>query len=743
MTKIVSLEQYDPENIRYTPLAETLEKISQWDSIEQEAANFEPIFNPDRIEGELIENNENLGLLHSCDDGAKTWLSHDYKGLCTCNQSEANIPCKHINALLIYKKRQTIVEMDNTQFNNVSIKRVMGKMTIEVENKNPIDATINLKDSLAQYGQPTGLNALGINLSGKWYYHDKSQNIKDKNSNKKIWSSVPIEIAKLIGDISKNFSLEKPTSERLWIPESKIYDISELAKSGRLTLPAELDKYVRFSNKARRDQAQPKNMKAVLDKAQLEGVAWLQDLFDENLAGILADEMGVGKTMQILGHIQELSNNDKLKNGALLAVPSGAIDQWADEMRKYIPELEFIVWEGLNRQNLLTLFDETPIVLTTHSLLSIDAKIFKSKKWTFFAVDEAQDGNNPTSRLASIFALIPAYQKIPITGTPVENSLIDLHTLMSISNPGLLGSRAAFSRDIVKKTQASSEDIISVEKEKEGENALDGLHKVVAPFILHRTQSDVGLNVPEPKNIEIAIEMEEVDRELYEAVWRAIMSEEDKKTKAFRSLTLLRQAAADVRLIKGEKRNLPVSTKTKIIAKSAYEKLSEEKRILLFSTWTGHLDLLEAEIQNKSQKAVIARIDGSMSRKQKREVQRAFKNYEIDVLAMTMKAGGRALNLPEADDVFITQSWWNPFISRQAAYRAIRRGQTKTINVSNFIVKDTIEERLVEIQKHKKMLSNSIMRPNGHGAGGLKMKEIINLIDRSSITTSKTRKNQK
>jgi len=741
MTKVVALEQYDPEVIRYEPLPETLEKIDLWASVGDERASFEPIFNPDRIEGSLSENEDDLGLLHSCEDGSKTWISIDYKGLCTCNQTEPEAPCKHLNALIIYRRRQEIVQKntlaEEAEGRGVSIKRLMGKMTLEVESSGPFGGTTNLMASLSQYGQTTGLNAPGVMSSGKWYYPETPRNnVTEQVVLRKVWTSVPLEAAKLIGDINGNSASEKSGNERAWVPEDRILDISEMAKAGRITLPAEMNRYVQFANTIRKKQEQPKGMTASLDAAQLEGVAWLQDLFDAGLSGILADEMGVGKTMQVLGHIQELNNTGKLKNGALLGVPSGAVDQWADEMRLHIPNLEFIIWEGSQRENLRPLISETPIVLTTHALLTIDADLFKSRKWTFFGVDEAQDGNNPSSQLASAFALTPAFQKLPITGTPVENSLVDLHTLMSISNPGLLGSRAAFMRDIVKQTEAASnDDEEAAQLEKKAEEVLGKLHKVAAPFLLHRTQQDAGLSVPEPHNITIPIEMEEADRGLYEAVWRAVMDEDNEKGGAFRALTLLRQAAADVRLIKGERRHLPASTKTKIIADAARDKIQQEKRILLFSTWTSHLDLLESEIQRKNPNSTIARIDGSMNRKEKREVQRAFKNYEIDVLGMTMKAGGRALNLPEADDVFITQSWWNPFISRQAAYRAIRRGQTKTIKVSTFVVKDTIEERLVEVQEHKKMLAHSIMRPNGHGAGGLKMKEIINLINRSSITS--------
>ena len=632
-----------------------------------------------------------------------TWLDNEGGLVCTCGESKKDQPCRHgleilgLNEIFSNAIRNQIPDADRN------------RNGLYIDTDEWTNALIN------SIQRDENLDQTGMIFQNEYIF---PLGVMEERPELQIWGATSLRTAEIMQSIiSKKIA---QSGQRIWLPETAMSDILDLSHAGLMNgTSGAISRYLAFANREKSNYNHPE-ICGKLDPAQLEGAEWLSDAFDHSLGVILADQMGVGKTLQIIAHIQSLKERRSLVR-AMIAVPAGAVDHWINEIRRFTPDLDVIAWEGRERGKLEPILDSTEIVVTTHRTLVVDSHKLRKLDWSVLAVDEAQDAKNPESDLAVACALLPAFQKIPVTATPVENSLVDLHTLMTIAAPGLLGRQAHFRRDVadpVKKDEEGSEEI------------LRKLHAIVAPFIKHRTQESAGLSIPKPNISRIILDLQE-DQAAYEFIRdkaKEALNGED--INIFHQITLLRQAAADYRLITGKVTG-ESSTKTDWIAESVARRISEGRQVLLFSTWTGQLDLIRKDlIRRGAKQSEIGRIDGAMTRKQKRYAEADFKQGSLRLLEITMKAGGRSLNLPEADDVILSVPWWNPAVMMQAAYRAIRRGQKKTINVDIPIMKNTIEERLMEIQDIKARMSTTILQP-ASGSGGLTRKQLIGLINDS------------
>ena len=625
-----------------------------------------------------------------------TWLDSDNGLLCTCGSNSETMPCRHgLLAMACNEASEKAHSMAS-----VEILRTRTGLALDLD-----EMASDVAASLGEH-QPTDVRAGGFCIGENYHCLGRSGE----------WIRTPVSVASALGSIARRATHRQ--AGKIWVPETAMPDVLELSKSGgAVTADRQLGKYLSFANSERVARLQPKGLMATLDEAQIEGFSWLADLHDHGISGILADEMGLGKTMQIIAHLQNLKEERRLKR-AMIGVPSGAVDHWMREFAQFAPELEVLAWEGAQRTKMAPILDTMDVVVTTHKIMTIDHETFRKLDWTVLAVDEAQDGKNPESELALASALMPAEQKIPVTGTPVENSLVDLHTLITIAAPGLLGRLAHFKREISDKVRKDDE---------EAEMILAGLHRVVAPFMKHRTQQSAGLSIPAPNVMRIDMPFA-TDADVYQAVRdRAQAMLKDRSGSIFQLITMLRQTAADYRLLdplmKGRE-----STKTAWIADRVASEIAEGRKVLLFSTWTTHLDVLNRAMATRGvDPSIISRIDGDKTRREKRWAEEDFKEGRGHILEMTMRAGGRTLNLPEADTVILGVPWWNPSVMRQAAYRAVRRGQTKTIDVLIPLMSDSIEMRLMEIQDRKSQISHSILRP-ASGYGGLTRRELENMI---------------
>ena len=628
-----------------------------------------------------------------------TWIDAENGLLCTCGSNSQDRPCHHgLLALACNEAAESSIPISA-----IEIVRTRAGLAIDVD-QIAEDVASSLGDS-----HPEDPEAQGFCMGEDYFCRTISE----------TWVRTPIQIAATLGSIARR-SVQRQAG-RIWVPESAMPDILELSRQGgATTADQQLGKYLTFANSERITHSQPEGLKATLDKAQIEGFSWLVDLHDHGISGILADEMGLGKTMQIIALILHLKERGSLQR-AIVSVPSGAVDHWIKEFTTFAPTLEVLAWEGTQRGRLAAILANMDVVVTTHKILTIDHDSLRKLDWTILAVDEAQDGKNPQSELALSSALLPAAQKIPVTGTPVENSLVDLHTLITIAAPGLLGRLAHFKKEISDKVRKDDE---------EAEAILAGLHRVVAPFMKHRTQQSAGLSIPAPNVMRVDLQLSG-DRGIYDTVRdRAQAMLKNRNGSIFQLITMLRQTSADYRLLENGFKG-GESTKTAWIGDKVAEEIAAGRKVLLFSTWTTHLDILNRAITGRGiSPDKISRIDGERSRREKRWAEEDFKEGRVDILEMTMRAGGRTLNLPEADTVILGVPWWNPSVMRQAAYRAVRRGQTKTIDVLIPIMEDSIEVRLMEIQDRKSQISHSILRP-ASGYGGLTRRELENMINES------------
>lgn len=623
-----------------------------------------------------------------------TWLDYEGGLVCTCGYDSSKIPCFHGRALL---KMSEAYEKASLQ-GETAVSRSASGLVAEID-----DWTWALINSLPHEAIGDD-KATGFNFGGSYVFPVAGG-----------WGKIEKQAAQIFGAIRGK--IKSQSNGRIWLPETALPDLLELTKSSkRVSFDNAIDKYIKFSKRPLTEYRHP-NIKGTLDPAQLEGCHWLSDAFDYDIGGILADQMGVGKTLQIIGHMQSLKDRGKLVRGMVCA-PSGGIDHWSKEFRRFAPDLEVLTWEGSQRKKLEPILDQADVVITTHKILTIDGPTFKKLDWTVFALDEAQDGNSSDSDLAVASATLPVKQKIPVTGSPVENSLLDLHTLSTLALPGLLGRSSHFRKDVSDPVRRGAENADFI---------LDELYKVISHFLKHRTQDSAGLNIPAPNISQVDIALGK-DLSAYEVVRdKTHLLLDGANTSVFHLITLLRQAAADYRLLSGSSEG-EESTKTAWIADTISERISQGRQVLMFSTWTSHLDLIEkALVKRGISPEIIGRYDGSMNRRQKRWAEEDFKSGVSRVMQLTMKAGGRILNLPECDDVIIGVPWWNPAIMMQAAYRAVRRGQTKTIEVAIPIMTNTIEEKLMQIQSEKSRVSSSILRPSS-GSGGLTHNQLRELV---------------
>lgn len=641
-----------------------------------------------------VERREGGYLAMGSDQDARvTWLDDRGGLVCSCGAGDRLSPCMHGRILLARVEAYRTAK----PLGHLTVARRRDGLRLVPDQHAELLARYHSEDQRDQANVFKVSDRIVLHSRGDWWSMDANL------------AAVVVSTLQPIPD----------TGGGVRVPEGRLADLLDLQDQGTIGLEGVQTRAMRrLPGVAGSSVIHPVEVQgASLDPAQIQGIAWMGGLAEAGLGGILADEMGVGKTLEIIGHVLATRSAGRLDR-AVIATPSGSIDHWAREFRSFAPDIDILVWEGAQRDRLLPIFAASPVVLTTHRLFVLDAHLFRSHDWTILAIDEAQDANSASSDLAVACALLPSEQKIPVTGTPVENTLMDLHTLATIAVPGLLGRAAHFRRDVAEPVRRGRED---------ADEIISALHRSISPYLLHRTQADAGLSIPKPLEHRTAFPLDR-DHDAYEFLAKearqAILSSPGG---IFRHITLLRQAAADPRLVTKDVDSTE-GTKTRILADRIADDIRDGRQVLLFSTWRSHLDLLSVALERRGiDPRTISRIDGTLGRRQRRWAEEDFKSGRSRVLQATMRAGGRSLNFPEADKVCIATPWWNPAVMRQAAYRAIRRGQTKTIEVDIPIALATIEERLMETQDEKARTANGILRPHGM-RGGLTRREMERLV---------------
>jgi len=474
-----------------------------------------------------------------------------------------------------------------------------------------------------------------------------------------------------------------------------------------------------------RDQADipavvlPASFKGDLRPYQKQGLDWLQHLRAHGLGGFLADDMGLGKTAQTIAHLVFEHAAGRLDRPALIVVPTSLITNWTAEISKFAPHLTTVVLHGLDRHQRRQTLDGINVVITTYTLLARDVMEMKALPWHVVVLDEAQAIKSPAAKATRAVCQLDSRHRLCLSGTPIENNLEELWSQFTFLMPGLLGDRQGFTKRFR----------TPIEKKRDDTRRLQ-LVRRIKPFILRRTKSEVATELPPKHTILRRITLAPDQRELYETI-RVTLHERVREQVAERSLAQsrivvldallkLRQVCCDPRLVKlPSARLVESSSKLEDLLEMVTEMIPEGRRILLFSQFTSMLDLIKPRMVAAGIPFVELRGDT----RDRAEPVRAFQAGEVPLFLISLKAGGRGLNLTAADTVIHYDPWWNPAVENQASDRAHRIGQTKSVFVYKLIGADTVEERILELQQRKAELAN-ITFTEGSDLSGLEQDDV-------------------
>jgi superfamily II DNA or RNA helicase len=461
----------------------------------------------------------------------------------------------------------------------------------------------------------------------------------------------------------------------------------------------------------------PPEFKGELRHYQREGVDWLQHLMASKLGAFLADDMGLGKTAQTIAHITVEHAAGRMRGPALIVVPTSLITNWASELQKFAPGLKVLVLHGMDRHKKREQLENYDAVVTTYTVLTRDILEMKTFDWHIVVLDEAQAIKTPDAKATKAVCQLDARQRLCLSGTPIENNLEELWSQFAFLMPGLLGDRRGFTKRFRTPIEKNGDQLRRIQ-----------LARRIKPFIMRRKKSEVATELPPKHTILRRITLAPDQRELYETI-RVTMYEKVREQVAERSLAQsriivldallkLRQACCDPRLVKlRSAREIETSSKLDDLLEMMSEMIPEGRRILLFSQFTSMLDLIKPRLREANIPFVELRGDTA----DRAEPVRSFEAGEVPLFLISLKAGGRGLNLTSADTVIHYDPWWNPAVEDQASDRAHRIGQTKSVFVYKMIAADTVEERILELQQRKAELAAIAFSEEGeeHEAGDL------------------------
>ncbi|MDI9916359.1 DEAD/DEAH box helicase [Rhodococcus sp. IEGM 1379] len=448
----------------------------------------------------------------------------------------------------------------------------------------------------------------------------------------------------------------------------------------------------------------PETLQATLRPYQIDGYRWLNFLRKHGLGGILADDMGLGKTLQTLAMIAVARQTDPTAPPFLIVAPTSVVSNWKSEIARFTPELATVVVAGtLKRQNidLTNIVDGADIVLTSYTLLRLDAESYSANSWSGLILDEAQFAKNHKSKVHQCARNLETPFKLAITGTPMENNLTELWSLLSITAPGLFPNAAQFTEQYRRPIENDGDT-----------DRLEQLRRRVKPLMIRRTKEQVVHDLPAKQEQVLEIELHPKHRTLYDTHLQrerqkilGLLTDVDKnRFTILASLTLLRQLSLDASLIDDKHTAIP-SAKVDALVEQLDDVVAGGHRALIFSQFTGFLTSVRKRLDAENIRYCY--LDGST--RNRGEVLDEFKTGTAPVFLISLKAGGFGLNLTEADYCFILDPWWNPATETQAVDRAHRIGQTRNVMVYRLIAKDTIEDKVMALKAKKSALFSSVM----------------------------------
>jgi superfamily II DNA or RNA helicase len=452
---------------------------------------------------------------------------------------------------------------------------------------------------------------------------------------------------------------------------------------------------------------------------QRDGVGWLKFLRWFGLGGILADDMGLGKTIQVLAMLdarrgsagvdEPTMGDDAVEHRpSLVLAPRSVIFNWVDEARRFTPHLRVAAYAGTERQTTREAFAELDLVVTSYGLLRRDIMELRRCAFDYVILDEAQAIKNPQSQSAKAARLLQARHRLALTGTPVENHLGDLWSIFEFLNPGMLGQAAAFSSFV--RGQSAERSNLDIARQT---------GQALRPFILRRTKKQVLAELPEKTEQTIVCQMDEPQRKVYDQLrdhYRRLLLKSESGSAAgaawggstmlvLEALLRLRQAACHPALLDGVGDDVP-SAKLDVLVEQLVELIEEQHKALVFSQFTSLLALVRKRLEQAG--ITYEYLDGR-TRDREQRIARFQSDDSCPVFLISLKAGGLGLNLTAADYVFLLDPWWNPAVEQQAIDRAHRIGQTRHVVAYRLICEDTVEQRIAELQRHKKELAEAVI----------------------------------
>ena len=456
--------------------------------------------------------------------------------------------------------------------------------------------------------------------------------------------------------------------------------------------------------------------KSLLRMYQQQGIQWLYDLKNMNLNGILADDMGLGKTLQVLVFYEQYVSKEK---PSLIVCPSSLMYNWMSEIEKFKIDVDAVCVTGTQDVRKDIIKENHELYITTYDYLRRDVELYMSMEFEYIVLDEAQFIKNPKTKNAQSVKSLKSKHRLALTGTPIENGLSELWSIFDFLLPGYLYSLNYFTKNFEKPIQMGDD-------KRQAQ-----LQKLVSPFILRRTKKQVLKDLPDKVEKDLWLNLSPEEKQLYlanlaqvnEQLQQQLELEKVDSILILAMMTRLRQICCEPRMLyenyTGE------STKFKMCLDLIETLKENDKKVLLFSSFTSIFDSFIEEFNRRGIKYHM--ITGAVDKKKRKEEVDAFQSDDSNVFLISLKAGGTGLNLTKAQAVIHFDPWWNVSAQNQATDRAYRIGQTKNVLVYQLLMKNTIEEKIYEMQKRKKAMSDLFVENSRGGISTLSKEELKDL----------------
>ena len=601
---------------------------------------------------------------------------------------------------------------------------------IKIIKKSNINSNFSIgKDAIMSYNfdvDNIDLNELGKVLSElklkKKYYKLKNGNIIDLYENKEL-----NELNEIFDDLDINS--KKIEEGIIEIPKYRAFYIDSLKKNKYKSINTDnsFNKFIKNFEEYKKVKINfDEKDEKILRDYQKEGVRWLYTLYKCDLGGILADEMGLGKSLQTICFIKQIL---KEKNDAkiMIVCPTSLVYNWKKEFDKFAPELKYITVAENKKKRLEIIknIDKYNVFITSYGLIRNDNDEYENVNFEVCVIDEAQAIKNYQANMSKEVKKIKSRTKIALTGTPLENSVLELWSIFDFIMPGYLNNISKFKENY----GISDIDLKSLERLKK-------LNYQIKPFILRRKKKDVSKELPDKIENNIYLELPDIQKALYLNVVKTTKEEMDEliktegwskaRFKILQLLTKLRQICIDPSVLyedyKGE------SIKLEKLLEIVKDYIKEGHKILIFSSFKRILDKVNKKFNKEEIKSYT--INGDIDSKDRMNLVESFNTDDTNCFLITLKAGGTGLNLTSADIVIHLDIWWNPQVENQATDRTHRIGQKNKVTVIRLITKGTIEERIIELQEKKKILSDNLIegKADSNTVSNLTEKELKELL---------------